>query len=286
MNSEYKSAVNNFLSSLFPHSEMPHQKIYDAAKYTLLLPGKRLRPLLTMAVIDTQKMDPLPYISAICSSELIHTYSLIHDDLPCMDDDDFRRGKPAAHIAFDEATALLAGDLLQTHAFALIAETSALTYSQRIDLISALTYAAGGEGMIGGQVLDLMGSEGLNTFSALNNLHFRKTGALIGYSLQAGGIIAGIQNHKTLFEAGVLIGLAFQIIDDILDETQSSETLGKPARSDSKNKKTTALSFHDIDSAQAYAETCMDKSMTILQSILGTSPYLDTLLDSVTCRVS
>lgn len=192
-----------------------------------------------------------------CAVEMIHTYSLIHDDLPCMDDDDMRRGKPSNHKKFGYAGALLAGDALLTRAFGIIASADALSAEQRVRAVATLAGAAGDCGMIGGQVIDLDGESRELSFEKLLKLHAHKTGALIRCAAVLGCIAAGFEPDTP--EACAIatyadkIGLAFQVVDDILDATSSEEELGKSVGSDADNNKTTFMTFYSVDCAREYA---------------------------------
>jgi len=244
-----------------------------------MLPGKRIRPLITLLAIEAFGHSAMQFIQPACAIELIHTYSLIHDDLPCMDDDDMRRGKPSLHLAFDEATALLAGDLLLTHSFELISTAPNLDDRKKNMLITALAQAAGGEGMIGGQMLDLLGSSHAYSNEYLIQLHTRKTGALLGYSFAAAGIISEYPHIEKLSRVGRTIGLAFQVIDDILDQTKTSEELGKPAGSDAKNQKLTILSNHTIEEAYAFADSLHNEAAAQLEDIFDDTSSLKPLFN-------
>lgn len=279
------AAINDYLHTLFTKTALPKSTVYDAAKYTLLLPGKRIRPLITLKVLEGFGYDPLLYISPACSVELIHTYSLIHDDLPCMDDDITRRGYPSAHIVYGEAIALLAGDLLLTHAFDLLSSAAILSDTKKILLIQTLSHAAGGEGMIGGQMLDILGEGKMKPDTYIFQLHAGKTGALFGYAFAAGGIMAGYKDTSLLTTVGQNIGLAFQIVDDILDATQTSEHLGKPAGSDRKNKKLTILSHYSIEEAYAHAEKLLQNAREKIGIFFPHNNPLEELIDSLLHRM-
>ena len=228
-------------------------------KYSLLGGGKRIRPFLTNEICVMLGGDvkaSMPFAMAV---EMIHTYSLIHDDLPCMDDDDMRRGKPSNHKVFGEAYALLAGDALLTNAFAVAASnkyTDATITSRAIELIAA---AAGDAGMIGGQFIDLEGEMRRLSLAELLMLHSLKTGKMIELSAILGCFAAGYTENSTEFECvkkyAQKIGLAFQVIDDILDVEGDEATVGKTLKSDAENQKTTFLSFFDIDRAKRYAQS-------------------------------
>ncbi len=190
-------------------------ELYQAARYSVFSGGKRIRPLLTLATVKMLGGDLPSALIPACALELVHTYSLIHDDLPCMDDDDFRRGKPTLHKVYTEGQAVLAGDFLLTYAFELLTTCSALSDGQKLLLISTLAKASGGEGMIGGQVLDIRNDEATD----LKTLHEKKTGALFAAAVQFGGIVSGssMKDIRLLEQLGYQIGYLFQVVDDFLD---------------------------------------------------------------------
>ncbi len=241
--STFQQRINSVLENIIAERRvaMP-EKLFDAMNYSVLDAGKRLRPALTYAVGEALKV-PLDILDAPAAAlELIHCYSLVHDDLPAMDDDDLRRGKPTTHIAFDEATAILVGDALQALAFEVLAQAPQLTPMQRIEMIRVLSRAAGVNGMVAGQMRDILATNTLLTEKELRELHQQKTGALIEAAVALGGIASTQTSEKTLHTLDVYaahLGLAFQIQDDILDVTQPSTTLGKPQGSDVRNGKTT-----------------------------------------------
>ncbi len=255
----YLVLIEDFLNSSIEKSCYDEEIVADAMRYSLQNGGKRIRPVLVLEFCrlcggDVQKA--LPFAAAI---EMIHTYSLIHDDLPCMDDDDMRRGKPSCHKKFGEEYALLAGDGLLTLAFEMLTRAE-LSDRQKVQAVKALSTHAGYQGMIGGQTVDLM-SEGkaidLDRLRTMDNL---KTGKLINCAALLGCIAADADSKKT--EASQVytnaIGLAFQIVDDILDVTSTAEKLGKPIGSDSEKEKSTYVSILGIEKSKQYAEelTC------------------------------
>lgn len=232
----------------------------DSMRYSLLNGGKRLRPVLVLAAAETvwgageNKYRLEEILPAAAALELIHTYSLIHDDLPAMDDDDFRRGKPSNHVQYGEAQAILAGDALLTYAFQLLAQPLPIEPQQQIRLIGEIAQAAGVNGMVGGQVADLEG-EGKNlTLAQIETIHWLKTGALITAAVRAGAILGGATKEQfaALTRYGQAIGLAFQIKDDILDVEGETQVLGKPAGSDLKQQKSTYPAILGLDGAKAH----------------------------------
>ena len=232
--------------------------LLDAERYSLLAGGKRIRPMLTIEFCRLFGGDEAAALPFACAVEMIHTYSLIHDDLPCMDDDDLRRGKPCNHKVFGEGMAVLAGDALLTGAF-----EAAATNMEAGPEISAMAVAylagcAGRYGMIGGQVMDLEGEGREMSLESLLKMHSFKTGALIGASCVLGALAAGVRFDNPAMQDVVTysenIGLVFQIIDDILDATATEEQLGKSVGSDKKHKKNTFLNFYSVEEARFYAE--------------------------------
>ena len=251
---EYCALIEAALPQYLPPRELPQGKVCEAMAYSLLGGGKRIRGCLVLAMCELcggKPEEALPFAAAV---EMIHAYSLIHDDLPCMDNDDLRRGKPACHIQFDEGTALLAGDALLTHAFAAAASAyfnGSLPAETVLRCVNQLARAAGVEGMIGGQVIDTAHEEAPMAPEQLEAMHGMKTGALIRAAAVLGCMAAGAPRDVVL-QADLYaakIGLAFQIVDDILDVTENSEELGKTA-SDADNHKTTYITLFGVEKAK------------------------------------
>ena len=234
------------------------KRLLDSERYSLFAGGKRIRPVLTLEfcrMFGGRDEAALPFA---CAVEMIHTYSLIHDDLPCMDDDDLRRGKPTNHKVYGEAIALLAGDALLTGAFEATATNTAVTAEIAAIATAYLASSAGRYGMVGGQVMDIEGERRKLSPEELLKLHSLKTGALISAACVLGALAAGVSLQDSAMEKVVTyaekIGLAFQIVDDILDRTGDEKTLGKRTGVDSEHKKNTFLSFYDVEEAQFYAD--------------------------------
>lgn len=247
--------------------------IISAEKYSLLGGGKRIRPFLVnevARVLGASLEASMPFAMAV---EMIHTYSLIHDDLPCMDNDDFRRGKPSNHKVYGEAYAMLAGDALLTNAFLAAASNKNVDPSYLSAAITALSDAAGDEGMIGGQVTDLEGEEKKLTFEELLGLHSLKTGKMIEVSALLGCIAAGYSEETKEARAVCAyarnIGLAFQAIDDLLDLIGDEAIVGKTLSSDAENQKTTFLSFFDIEGVRDYAKRLTEDAISEISEIEG-----------------
>lgn len=244
--SSYLDMVNSYLHKIFDDKE---GSVYDAMRYSLYAGGKRIRPILTLACADALDGDMKAALCYGASIEMIHTYSLIHDDLPCMDDDDVRRGKPTNHIVFGEDMAVLAGDALLNFACENIVNSSVNNSQMNIEALKIIYNASGSEGMIGGQVLDMAAEKRQITAQELITLHSKKTGALIRGAAALGAISAG--QDKELFDSyASSLGLAFQIRDDILDVEGDAEVFGKPVLSDEKNNKTTYVSLYGLGGAK------------------------------------
>jgi geranylgeranyl diphosphate synthase, type II len=248
--------VEQTLDRLVPPETENPATIHKAMRYSLFAGGKRIRPLLAIAAANAVA-DASPGVeSAACSLELIHTYSLIHDDLPALDNDDLRRGRPTCHKVFGDAMAILAGDALLTLAFEVLSKLD-ITNERRIHLVQELSTASGTVGgMIGGQVNDIEGEGRVPTAHLLESIHRAKTGALLKASVRMGGIYAGADAHElaALTRFGEHIGLAFQIVDDVLDVEQSSERLGKTAGKDAAQKKITFPAVYGIERSREMAE--------------------------------
>lgn len=249
------------------------QVIFDAQRYSLLGGGKRIRPFLVnefCRVFGGTQEASMPFA---CAIEMIHTYSLIHDDLPCMDDDDLRRGKPTNHKVFGYSTALLAGDALLTKAFLCASENRAVSAEARAEAVRLIAKAAGDVGMIGGQIIDLDGEKKKLSFETLLRLHALKTGALIECSALLGALAAGVfpddPRAKAASEYARSIGLAFQVIDDILDRTASAEELGKSVGGDAEHNKTTFLTYYDCEGAKAYAAELTERAIAAVEGFEG-----------------
>lgn len=251
---EYCSMIEAALPQYLPPVTLPQGKVCEAMAYSLLDGGKRIRGCLTLAMCELCGGEVQSALPLACAIEMVHAYSLIHDDLPCMDNDDLRRGKPSCHIKFGEGTALLAGDALLTHAFSAASDAyfnGTLPAETVLRCVNQLSRAAGVEGMIGGQVIDTAPEEVPMTPEQLEAMHSMKTGALIRSAAVLGCLAAGaprdVVMQADLYAAK--IGLAFQIVDDILDATEESEKLGK-STSDADNKKTTYITLYGVEKAR------------------------------------
>jgi farnesyl diphosphate synthase len=254
-------------------------RLHEAMLYASLGGGKRMRPLLvyaagelgnprasaTSTLADGERENMLD--TAAAAIEMMHAYSLVHDDLPCMDDDDLRRGRPTVHKAFDEATALLVGDALQTRAFEILAKAPGNS-EMRLALIAGLASAAGSRGMAGGQAIDLDSVGAKLDLAGLQNMHQMKTGALLTCAVQMGGVVANLSpaEMRALTSFASALGLAFQIVDDVLDVTADSQTLGKTAGKDAANDKPTYVTLMGIDYAQRQAQEMHQQALASIDS--------------------
>ena len=245
----------------------PDPRLAEAIQYLSQHPGKQLRSRLTQACAELVAGEPVATaVMAGEAIELLHTYSLVHDDLPAMDDDDLRRGQPTLHCAFDEATAILAGDGLQAAAFQRITEIDALSAEQRLEILKVVSIAVGFQGMVGGQALDLAAEHQAISDKALRGIHDLKTGALISAAAEVGAICAGASSaqREAFVRFAKAIGLAFQVTDDVLDVTGDSESLGKTAGKDERAEKSTYVSTLGLDGAQQEADRLLDEALGAL----------------------
>jgi geranylgeranyl pyrophosphate synthase len=260
----------------------------QAVDYVLANPGKQIRAQLAQASYGLFQREISSGITTVATAiEWLHTYSLVHDDLPAMDDDDLRRGQPTVHKVFDEATAILVGDGLQAAAFANIVADDSLSAVQRVELIKLLTHAVGFSGMVGGQALDIAGERQRLSLDALQQIHHLKTGALITAATVAGGICAGAseQDLAQLKTFGKHLGLAFQVTDDILDVTQSSEQLGKTAGKDLSSEKSTYVSCLGLDGARAEANALLGHALAAIAHYEERAEPLRAIADQVVKRL-
>tara|TARA_B100000989_G_scaffold149302_1_gene111318 strand:- start:158 stop:1033 length:876 start_codon:yes stop_codon:yes gene_type:complete len=254
-------------------------KLLDAARYSVLRGGKRLRPALVYAAADAAGASPHAADAAAIAVELLHAYSLIHDDLPAMDDDALRRGQPTTHIAFDEATAILAGDALQALAFSILGEADVRTDRMRVKQLNLLGEAVGFRGMALGQAIDLESEGQALSLDALKAMHAKKTGALITASVLMGAACGDPSNDDwdALTQAGRAIGLAFQIQDDILDETAPTETLGKTQGRDQILGKSTFPSLLGLEASEQEANALVEIAQEALARVVGDTTMLERL---------
>jgi geranylgeranyl diphosphate synthase, type II len=282
--------VNQWLDALLPSEAVAPERLHRAMRYSLMAGGKRLRPILVLAAGEAFGSSAEDLMPTACAFEMIHTYSLIHDDLPAMDNDDLRRGMPTCHKAFDEATAILAGDALLTHAFRVLsADTPGLSPERQIRVIREVSSAAGTiDGMIGGQMADIENEGKEVDESTLEYIHRSKTGALITAPVVAGGIIAGASQPELdkLRAYGQRIGLAFQIADDILDVISTSEQLGKTAGKDAAAHKATYPALHGIEKSESRMEQLAIEAIEIITGLGVDSSVLEELARFIVARKS
>jgi geranylgeranyl diphosphate synthase, type II len=278
--------IEKRLDELVPEKDVPYNQLFHAARYALMGNAKRLRPLLTLATTETLGGSSETALSSACALEMIHTYSLIHDDLPCMDNDDFRRGKPSLHRAFPEGHALLTGDYLLTYAFEVIIKDPHLFPEQKVALIDLLAKNSGGEGMIGGQVMDLEAAGKQIDMERLSYIHRCKTGAIITTAIAFGGVIANASTAtmQILQHFGENLGLAFQIIDDVIDVTACEQKHGKAISSDYANHKTTYVTLLGLEKAQQMAKILLLQALQHLQQLSADITLLAGIADRLVHR--
>jgi len=276
----YREQVDARLDELIPEETNEPRSVNNAIRWSLFAGGKRFRPLLLLATGQSLGADASSLLDTACALEMIHTYSLIHDDLPAMDDDDLRRGRPTCHVRFGEATAILAGDALQALAFQTIAEDEKLQPSVRARLVAEVARAAATpDGMVAGQALDLEAESREVSHDELERIHRLKTGALIVAAARSGAIIADATRVEleAVTRYGAALGLLFQITDDLLDVTGSAEALGKTPGKDERSRKATYPALYGLDAATerasaAYQDACsaldtLERPMTLLRAI-------------------
>lgn len=284
---QQQKRIDAALDKWVPPDTMPPETIHRAMRYSLFAGGKRIRPVLCMAAAEAVSDDTPGVEDAACALELIHTYSLIHDDLPALDDDDLRRGRPTSHKVFGEAMAILAGDALLTLAFQVLSQMKAVGPARKTRLIEELSMAAGTVGgMIAGQVHDLEGEGNKPDPRRLETIHRSKTGALLRASLRMGAVYAGATDEQ--FEAlscyGEHIGLAFQIVDDLLDVEGSSEELGKTAGKDAAQHKITFPAVYGLERSHEMAEHERVRAHATLEVFGGRARRLGELADLIVRR--
>ena len=286
---EYLSLIENKLREYLPEDDMKQADLFHAMRYSLLAGGKRIRPTLVLEfcrVCGGREISALPFA---CAAEMIHTYSLIHDDLPCMDNDDMRRGRPSNHKVFGEDIALLAGDALLTMAFEIMLSNEAVgaVGAQRASKAAGiLAAAAGAHGMVGGQVTDLMSEGKVISIEALKKMDDCKTGALIVAAAKMGCVLGGANDEQLAAAENYAkaIGLAFQIVDDILDVTSDTQTLGKPVGSDTENDKCTYVTLMGLENAGQAADGLTKAAVSSLNCFGREAEYLVQLAQELASR--
>ena len=261
-------------------------RLAESMEYSLTAGGKRLRPILLMAAADAAGGRGEDYLTSACAVEMIHTYSLIHDDLPAMDDDDYRRGKLTNHKVYGAGLATLAGDALLTMAFELLTRQQGVPAETMLRVVREISGAAGANGMVGGQALDLA-SEGKHIdMDTLRRMHMAKTGALFRASVRSGAILGGADEAQlaALTEYAEAFGLAFQITDDILDVTGDAAAIGKPVGSDERNHKSTYVTLTSLEEAKRLAREAADRAHEALAPLGGKAAFLDELAEYLVTR--
>ena len=280
---QYCNQIETALKHCLPKTGGLQERLIQSMTYSLLDGGKRIRPILVLEfnrLCGGSQEAAMPFA---CAVEMVHTYSLIHDDLPCMDNDDMRRGRPSCHKAFGEATALLAGDTLLTAAFETLSGSPG-TAVQNTAAVCALSRAAGANGMVWGQELDLTFEEKPATAEELREVHRNKTGMLINAAAQLGAVAASADDiqRQAIARYAFSVGLVFQIIDDILDVTATAQQLGKPIGSDAANGKTTFVTLHGVERSRGIAQELTDGACGVLRAAFGgRAQFLETLAASL-----
>jgi geranylgeranyl diphosphate synthase type II len=284
---EARQRVDAALDRLLPAESVPPSKVHAAIRWSVFAGGKRFRPLLLLAVGKTFGAPPELLIDTACALEMIHTYSLIHDDLPSMDNDDLRRGRATCHVRFGEATAILAGDALQTLAFQTVSEAEKLTREKRADLVREIAKASGTpHGMVAGQAYDLDAESREVTSAELEQIHRLKTGALIIAAARCGAIIADASESElaAITEYAAQLGLLFQITDDLLDVTATAETLGKTPGKDERSKKATYPALYGIEATHQHLAHAHQTACAALENIHRPTEPLRAIADFISQR--
>ena len=285
---EKRELIDQALAAFIPNENVYPPIIFEAMRYSLFAGGKRLRPILLMAAADSVGGIGSRYLNMACGLEMIHTYSLIHDDLPGMDDDDYRRGKLTSHKVFGEGMAILAGDALLTAAFTTMLSQPTVEPVVLVTVLGEISTAAGPRGMIGGQVIDLSSEGKTIDLATLKLMHQGKTGALFEAALRSGAQLAGAEvwQVEALTKYAQHFGLAFQITDDILDVTGSQEKIGKPVGSDEKNHKATYVSLYSLVEARRMAGQTVDDALGALSRFGTEADILREMVRSLVLRDS
>ena len=278
--------INRELDGIYAENIALNATLAKSMNYSLMAGGKRLRPILVMAAADAVGADGEKFLHLATSIEMIHTYSLIHDDLPAMDNDDYRRGKLTNHKVFGDGIAVLAGDALLTLAFEVIADSPNVDTEKKLKVIKEMSHAAGAEGMVGGQVIDLESEGKKINMDTLRKMHSAKTGALFCAAIRSGAILGGATDKQLadLTQYARQFGLAFQITDDILDVTGDEASIGKPVGSDEKNHKSTYVTLGSLESARELAQTAVDEAKKALADFGKEADFLRELVDYLISR--
>lgn len=285
----FRTEIDRKLGDLLPYPPKELDiSLVEAARYSLLSSGKRLRPLLLLAAAEGYQVPIEKALVPACAIEMIHVYSLIHDDLPCMDDDDLRRGLPTLHKIYPEWQALLTGDFLLTYAFEMLSTAPFLSLEEKVELIKAYCFSSGGRGMIKGQMIDLCSQDQTIDTMTLEQMHRLKTGGLIALPLFSAAILGGApeKDKFQLLQIGEMMGLAFQFIDDVLDQTANEQELGKPIGSDVAKKKTTAVSLFGIENARKKALDLLEMAQAQLKTLSCPLSLVEILFNQMVNRKS
>lgn len=282
---EYKERIDRALAACFPLNHCPTDGLAEAMKYSLMAGGKRIRPMLVLEFCRMAGGDTEAVLPVACAIEMLHTYSLIHDDLPCMDNDDLRRGQPTNHVIYGECTATLAGDALQAEAFGAILRSS-LPAERRAACAEDLANAVGLDGMCGGQYLDMVGEGKRLSEDELDKINTRKTGALLIAACRMGVHAAGGTDRQleAATRYGAAIGAAFQLRDDMLDVTSTVEELGKPIGSDEQEGKNTYVALCGLDECERRIARLTESAKSALAEGFSDTAFLDSLADSMAVR--
>ena len=283
-----KENIEQWLDEVLTSPNQEFKPLYESMNYSLLQGGKRIRPILSKAVLEMLHKDPADYKEFLCAMECIHTYSLVHDDLPAMDNDDYRRGNLTNHKVYGEGLAILAGDGLLTYAFQLMTANNKASAQDKLDAIQCVAIAAGPEGMVGGQAFDMLSEDKHIPLEELKVLHRGKTGALFNASVELGLILgnADTVTRTALMEYANCLGLLFQITDDILDVTGTIEELGKTPGSDIRQHKSTYVSLLGLEGAKEQASSVGKQAHDALNSVSYDTSILAALIDYLLKRTN
>jgi geranylgeranyl pyrophosphate synthase len=284
---EVRPLIDAELARLLPSETTEPANVHAAIRWSVFAGGKRLRPALLLATGQTLGARDQDLLPTACALEMIHTYSLIHDDLPSMDNDDLRRGRPTCHVRFDEATAILAGDALLTLAFQTIAEDKNLRPEMAVRVIAEIARASGTpDGMVAGQGYDLAAESGAVTGAELERIHQQKTGALMGVAVRCGAILAGASEPQlsALSHYGSQLGLLFQITDDLLDITATAEELGKTPGKDARSRKATYPAVYGVEATREYLMSAYQGACVALEAISQPTHLLHSIADFIVER--
>lgn len=283
-----KQNIEQWLGEVLTSPNQEFKPLYESMNYSLMQGGKRIRPILSKAVLEMLHKDPADYKEFLCAMECIHTYSLVHDDLPAMDNDDYRRGNLTNHKVYGEGLAILAGDGLLTYAFQLMTANNKASAQDKLDAIQCVAIAAGPEGMVGGQAFDMLSEDKHIPLEELKVLHCGKTGALFNASVELGLILgnADTVTRTALMEYANCLGLLFQITDDILDVTGTIEELGKTPGSDIRQHKSTYVSLLGLEGAKEQASSVGKQAYEALNSVSYDTSILAALIDYLLKRTN